>query len=307
MRVLRGSYTTWAQPEGRAAATIGVFDGVHLGHRRLLERAFEHDGVPTVVTFDPHPVEVLAPGTDPRLITTIEERLSLFEEVGVETAAVLDLTEVRYFSPTQFVDQILVDRLAVTALTVGSDYHFGKDRAGDVAFLSEAGRDRGFPCTVVDLVSEGGQVVSSTRIRALIEAGSVFDASELLGSRFQMTNTVIHGDKRGREMGYPTANLLPVAGKVLPGDGVYATIVTTNGLPLMAATNVGTRPTFGGGERLVEAHILDFDENIYGEEMTVEFVDRLRPELKFASVDELLANMADDVAATRRILDPVMG
>ena len=307
MRVLSGSFVGWQSQSDPGSGTLGVFDGVHVGHRELLSRAFEPEGAATVVTFDPHPVEVLAPGTTPRLLTTIEERLDLLEEAGAEVVAVLDLGEIRYFSPQEFVDRILVERLNLRSLTIGSDFHFGKDRAGDAAFLSTAGRVAGFDVHVVDLIAEGGVTVSSSRIRNLIELGSVADAATLLGSRFATTSAVVHGDKRGQAIGYPTANLLPVARKVVPGDGVYATIATVGGISRMAATNVGTRPTFGGGARIIEAHILDFEDDIYGEDLTVEFVERLRPELEFASVEELVEHMDDDVRRAREILDTVMG
>lgn len=307
MRVHKGSYRSWQRSENPTALTLGVFDGVHLGHRQLLSRAFGHDGTPAVITFDPHPVEVLAPGTSPRLITNIEERLELLEGLGTELVAVLDLAEVRNFRPDQFVSEILVGKLAVSALTVGDDFHFGKDRAGDVGFLTETGKRRGFDVDVVGMVTEGGQTVSSSRIRSLIEVGSVSDAAALLGSRYRVTGPVVDGDKRGRDIGYPTANIRPLERKVIPGNGVYATVTRVDGTDHMSATNVGTRPTFGGGERLIEAHLLDFDGDLYGEEITVEFVERLRPELEFKSVAELLEHMEEDVARSRKILHPVMG
>jgi riboflavin kinase/FMN adenylyltransferase len=157
------------------------------------------------------------------------------------------------------------------------------------------------------LLKEGGQTVSSSRIRKLIEAGSVAAAAELLRSRYQVSGPVVDGDKRGRDIGYPTANLRPIVRKVTPGDGVYATLTRVGDSTYMSATNVGTRPTFGGGERLIEAHILDFAGDLYGEEVTVEFVERLRPELEFKSVAELLEHIEDDVRRSREILAPVMG
>lgn len=307
MKVLQGSYQSWEPSETATALTLGVFDGVHLGHRQLLARAFKNDGRPAVITFDPHPVEVLAPGTSPRLITNIGERLGLLEELGAELVAVLNLAEVRNFRPQQFVAEILEGKLNVSTLTIGDDFQFGKDRAGDVGFLAEAGERGGFNVDVVGMVAEGGQTVSSSRIRTLIEVGSVSDASALLGSRYRVTGPVIDGDKRGRDIGYPTANLMPVERKVTPGNGVYATVTRVGGTDHMSATNVGTRPTFGGGARLIESHILDFDGDLYGEEITVEFVERLRPELEFKSVDELLEHMEDDVERSRKILAPVMG
>ncbi len=306
MRVLSGSPDTWTVQSG-TSLSVGVFDGVHRGHRDLLRMAFADGGVPTVVTFDPHPVEILAHGISPRLLTTLDERIELFDETGVELVAVLNLEDVRYLEPGNFVRSVLVDRLGVSTLTVGSDFHFGRDRAGDVAFLRAFGNEHGVAVNVVDLVDVADEPISSSRIRDLVEVGDVSGAAAMLGSRFRITNTVVDGDKRGRAIGFPTANLHPIGRKCLPADGVYATMVELRGVAYPAATNVGVRPTFGGGERLVEAYILDFDENIYGEELTVEFVERLRPELKFESVDQLVSRMTEDVANTRNILSSFTG
>lgn len=307
MRVLSGGIDTWDEVGEETAVTLGVFDGVHLGHRALIERAFAHRGTPTVITFDPHPVEVLVPGTSPGLITTIDERLELLEDVGAEIVAVLDLGEVRHLPPADFVDKILVGKISTSSLTVGADFHFGRNRSGDVTFLQDAGSRSGFEVEAVDLVAEADEVVSSTRIRHLITVGDVARAAELLGSRYRMTNTVVHGDKRGRDIGFPTANLEPAERKVIPANGVYATVARLDGRVYAAATNVGTRPTFGGGRRLVEPYLLDFDEEIYGRELTVEFVAHLRPELVFEDVDELVERMHVDVHETRDIVDPVIG
>lgn len=307
MRVFNGGLDQWGAMEEPSTITLGVFDGVHRGHRALIERAFSHDGLRVVVTFEPHPVEVLAPGTPPRLITTLDERVGLLAPLGTDVVAVLDLAEVRHLSPARFVDEVLIKRLNIGYLSIGSDFHFGRDRAGDVAFLVRSGADHGFEVEIVDLVGVEGRVVSSSRIRDLIAAGDVEQAAEFLGSRYSMTNGVIDGDKRGRSIGFPTANLIPVARKVLPADGVYATLATVDGVRFQAATNIGTRPTFGGGQRLVEAFLLDFDEEIYGKELKVEFVARLRPEQDFESVDDLVSQIHRDVDNSRRILATVTG
>lgn len=307
MRVLAGGLDKWDSLSAPTAVTLGVFDGVHVGHRRLIERAFEHDGTPTVVTFDPHPVEILTDGIAPRLITTLDERLVLLEGVGAEIVAVLDLGEIRDLEPAQFVQMILVDRLKTSSLTIGEDFHFGRNRAGGVPFLVGSGEKAGFTVDPVDLVAVDGQLVSSSQIRDFIEQGAVEDAAALLGSRYRMTNRVTEGERRGGAMGFPTANLRPVPRKVLPADGVYATVASVVGESHAAAVNVGTRPTFGGGERLVEAFLLDFDGDIYDEDLTLEFVARLRPELAFDNVGDLVAHMADDVEKTRHIVGSVMG
>lgn len=305
MKVLQGHPQTWERLVEPTSLSVGVYDGVHRGHRALLASAFGHQGVPTVVTFDPHPVEVLARGLSPRLLTTIDERIDLLAEVGAEIVAVIDLADVRYLDPGDFVRSVLIDRLHVATLTVGRDFQFGRDRSGDVAFLRAFGSAEGIEIEVVDLVDVADEPISSSRIRDLVEVGDAAGAAVMLGSRYQMTNMVIDGDKRGREIGFPTANLRPVPRKCLPADGVYATEVKVLGQRYVAATNVGVRPTFGGGERLVEAHILDFDQDIYGQQLTVEFVERLRPELEFDGVEALVARMAQDVSTTRDLLGPV--
>jgi riboflavin kinase / FMN adenylyltransferase len=209
--------------------------------------------------------------------------------------------------PDRFVSSVLMERLNVSSLTVGADFHFGRDRAGDVPFLKNFGAAHGFSVEAVDLVVREDLPVSSSQIRNLVEAGDVASAADLMGSPFRFTNVVIDGDKRGRAIGFPTANLRPLSRKCLPADGVYACRAEVRGKTYQAATNVGVRPTFGGGERLVEAYILDFDEEIYGEELTLEFVERLRSELRFDSVDDLVSRMTSDVDQTRDIVGSVRG
>jgi riboflavin kinase/FMN adenylyltransferase len=282
--------------------TIGVLDGVHIGHRALI-RGLEADGLATVLTFEPHPIEVLRPGTMPRLITTIEERIALFDGAGVELLGVLDLAEIRDLRPEEFVEGILVEKLHARSLTVGSDFRFGKDRVGDVDLLEALGVEHGYRVNSIDLVGDRGEPVSSSRIRALIESGQVEEAARLLGSRFQITNAVVDGDKRGKDIGFPTANLRPPERKVIPATGIYAALARVGPTEYIAAVNVGVRPTFGGGELLIEAYLLDFDGDLYGETLTVEFVRWIRPELEFDNVDELIERMRSDVETTREILE----
>ncbi len=302
MKILRGALERWEGLASPNAVTVGVFDGVHLGHRVILDRLQSSPYPSTVLTFDPHPAEVLSPGTNPRLITTIEERIALLETAGADAVGVLDLAEIRYFEPEEFVSRVLVDKLGVGYLLVGADFQFGRDRAGDTRFLIEAGPRHGFEVEVVELVNAGG-VVSSSRIRSLIEQGEVAAAAELLGSRYRLSNVVVPGDHRGRDLGFPTANLKPPDRKVVPGHGVYSAWARLRGETLAAAVNVGIRPTFGGSELLIEAYILDFDEEIYGKVLTLDFVEKLRPELEFASVDSLVDAIKEDVARVRRSLE----
>lgn len=300
--IREGSWERWEKLQQPTSVTIGVLDGVHLGHRELLRR-LDPSLLRTVVTFDPHPVEVLRPGTAPRLITTIEERITLLEDAGVGCVGVLDLGEIRDQVPEAFVTDVLVGRFSMRQLVVGSDFRFGKGRSGDVGLLLAMGEDLGYRVDVIELLEMARAPVSSSRIRTLIEDGMVAEAAELLGSRFTLTSEVIDGDKRGREIGYPTANLHPPPRKLVPGNGVYACFAEVDGVTHEAAVNVGVRPTFGGDELVVEAYILDFDAEIYGRELTLEFVQYLRPELAFPSVDVLVERMAGDVTQARAILD----
>lgn len=302
MRVFEGPWQGWPAAAGPSSVTIGVLDGVHLGHRALLAR-LDDSMSRTVLTFDPHPVEVLRPGTPPRLITNIEERVALLDDTGVEGVGVLDLAEIKDQTPREFVDGVLVDKLRVAHLVVGEDFRFGKDRSGDVEMLAAFGDELGFVVETIGLVVDGDAAVSSSRIRGLIETGKVSAASALLDSWFTVTNTVIDGDKRGRALGFPTANIRPPNRKVLPGTGVYSCFARLHGNRHDAAVNVGFRPTFGGGELLIEAFILDFDEDIYGEVLTLEFVEYTRPELKFTGIDDLVAQVERDVAESRAVLE----
>ena len=301
MKVFADSWRDWVGTASQSAVTIGVLDGVHNGHRRLVRHLLSGSGTPTVLTFDPHPVEVLAAGTHPRLITTVRERVALLESMGVAQVGVLDLAEVRDLPPESFVAEVLVGAVGMTRLVAGPDFRFAKDRTGDIALLGSMGDRLGFEVEVIELVESDG-ALSSSRIRGLIETGRVSEAAELLGSFYRMTNVVVGGDKRGQGIGFPTANLAPPERKVIPGDGVYAALATVEGKSYKAAVNVGVRPTFGGGGRVVEAYLLDFEGDLYGKAMTLEFVERLRDELRFDTVDELVARMAEDVERARTVL-----
>lgn len=302
MKVLEGPWSDWPEADRGSSVTIGVLDGVHLGHMALLAR-LDPSMNRTALTFDPHPIEVLRPGSPPRLITTIEERIRLLTEVGVDCVGVLDLGAIKEQAPEHFVEGVLVDKLRVGHLVVGEDFRFGKDRAGDVSLLESLGERLGFEVDTIALVRDDGGPVSSSRIRDLIETGRVTAAGHLLGRWFSLTNEVVAGDRRGREIGFRTANLEPPGRKVVPGDGVYSCFAEIEGTRHDAAVNVGVRPTFGGGDRLIEAFLLDFNEDIYGRAMTLEFVAHMRPELEFPGVDELVSQIEEDVSATREILE----
>lgn len=301
MIVWQGHPDSWPVAEGPTSVTIGVFDGVHLGHRSLLS-LLDRDLTPTVLTFEPHPVEVLVPGTHPRLLTTIEERIDLLAALGVERVGVLHLADIRHLAPQDFVTEILVGRLRAAQLVVGADYRFGHDRAGDTALLHTMGREHGFETVSTTLMESAGGVISSTRIRNLVAEGRPDEASACLGSLFRVTGEVVSGDRRGRELGFPTANLEPPERKVLPADGVYAGYAVVEGRRLPAAINVGVRPTFGDSGRLVEAHLLDFSEDLYGKVIAVEFAHWLRSEARFETVEALVDQMHADVAQSRVLL-----
>lgn len=301
MRVLDGLWSGWEVAQRPTSTTIGVLDGVHRGHRELLAR-LDPAMNRTVLTFDPHPVEVLRPGTPPRLLTTIEERVALLGEIGVQTVGVLDLNEIKYLEAGDFVRDVLVAGLGIGHLVVGEDFRFGRDRTGDVGLLTRLGAELGFRVDTIPLVARDGVPVSSSRIRALVETGDVATAGDLLGSWFKIESEVVHGDERGRELGFPTANLRPPERKVVPATGVYSCFAIVDGVRHDAAVNVGVRPTFGGGELLVEAHILDFAADLYGRRLNLEFVDYTRPELAFPGAEELVARMGEDVAETREVL-----
>ena len=283
-----------AEPRERWLA-IGVFDGVHLGHREVIS------GADSVVTFSPHPQTVIVPGTGPKLLTTLERKAELIGSLGVDELVVVTFDEEFASRPPQaFIDDTLVRDLSARQVSVGENFRFGKQAGGDPDMLSADGR---FETRVVKLAETDGEVVSSAHIRGLIAGGAIQYAGELLGTPFVIDGEVKGGDRRGRELGYPTANLLPVPGFIVPSHGVYACRVRVGDEWHAAATNVGVRPQFktGRGE-LIEAYLVDWDGDIYGETIRIEFIKRLRGEKRFESVDALIEQMGADVVETRQIL-----
>ena len=295
---------------GRTVVTVGNFDGVHRGHRHVIARAralASEVGAHRVVavTFDPHPIAVLRPDHAPNPLTGIDERARLLGEAGVDDVLVVPFTrETASWSPERFVTEILVDALHAAAVVVGKNFRFGSRAAGDVATLRTMGEQHDFIAEGVDL-DGGPQVWSSTYVRTCLAAGDVEGAAEALGRPVVVRGLVVRGDRRGREIGYPTANVTP-GETAAPADGVYAGWVYVDGEPerLPSAISVGTNPTFAGErERRVEAYVLDRDDlELYGQEITVELVAKVRSMTRFASLEELLAAMAGDVAETRRLL-----
>lgn len=305
---------------GRSVVCIGVFDGVHLGHRVIIDAtrrlAEEVEGRVVAVTFDPHPSAVVRPDTQPRMLSTLDHRVALLGEAGVDAVLVLAFSpELASWTPGEFVDRVLVRGLHASGVVVGQGFRFGHRAAGDVALLEKLGAADDF--VVAPLALEVGAVVehgdtgevvwSSTYIRQCVLEGDVAEAARALNRPHRVEGIVVHGDHRGRDLGYPTANLDPVQHAAVPADGVYAGWLVrsagrlTEALP--AAISIGTNPTFDGEERRVEAYVLDrTDLDLYGERVAFDFVERLRPTLKFDGIDPLLAQMADDVRKAREIL-----
>lgn len=291
--------------------TIGNFDGCHLGHQQVIRRAravaAEHGGLPVVaVTFAPHPMAVLRPEHAPVMLTTLEERAALLHAAGVDHVLVIPFDrEVAAWSPTEFVEAIVVDALAAKAVVVGANFRFGNRASGDVATLRELGAERGFTAEGVAL-DGGPQVWSSTYVRTCLAAGDVAGAAEALGRPVTVTGVVVKGDQRGRELGFPTANVPTDPLVAAPVDGVYAGWLTRldSGERFPAAISVGTNPTFEGvRERRVESYVLDrTDLDLYGVTVEVTFVARLRGMLRFDGVESLVSAMNDDVARAREIL-----
>ncbi len=297
----------------RSVLTIGVFDGVHRGHREIVGRAVEHAqrlGLPPVaVTFDPHPTEVVRPGTHPPLLCTLDHRVELLGLLGVEAVCVLPFNrEFATLSPRQFAGTVLVEQLHAVQVVVGENFRFGNRAAGDTQTLSELGAELGFEVDAVPLVAGTGGVWSSTYTRALVAAGDVESAALSLGRLHRLEGVVVHGDKRGRELGFPTANLATTAHAAIPADGIYASWLvrhpyTSLEQRLPAALSIGTNPQFDGVVRKVEAYVLDRDDlELYGEHVAIDLVSRLRPTLVFASVDALVTQMSTDVRQIREQL-----
>ncbi len=311
---------------GRSVVTIGVFDGVHRGHQQILGHTVKkarETGVPAVVvTFDPHPSEVVRPGSHPAVLTEPGRKADLMATFGVDALCVIPFTvDFSRLSADTFVHDVLVDTLHASLVVVGENFRFGHKAAGDVTLLTRLGRTFGFGVEAAPLVASeatngseangGDTVYSSTYIRSLIAAGDVTTAAAALGRPHRLEGVVVRGDQRGRQLGFPTANLMSGPYAAVPADGIYAARVGWGhpgpvGLEAVriAAVSVGTNPTFSGRERRVEAYILDFDGDIYGERLVVDFVARLREQRTYTEMAALMEQIDDDVAQTRALLAP---
>ena len=288
------------RPRPHPVATIGNFDGHHRGHLSLLqtvvETAKKTNGTALVLTFDPHPVKVLAPQVDLRFLTSPQEKLDRFKAAGIDEVVFLEFTPaLAAMTAEQFADTVLHRQLAVAELFVGEHFAFGKGRTGRIADLIRFGAKFGFQVHPVMPVMLNGGVVSSTRIRTLIQAGQMEEAAVLLGRAYGISGTVIAGQQLGQSIGWPTANLAIPPQRVIPPDGVYAARARVDAITYDAIAYIGGRPTFGQGERLIEVNLLDQRAELYGKDMAVEFIERLRGDHTFPSADELSAQIARDV------------
>jgi riboflavin kinase/FMN adenylyltransferase len=304
VKVLRGPHQAWDLGLDGTAVTLGVFDGVHRGHAALLGLlAAESGGDPVgVVSFAVHPVHVLAPQVDLRLLTTLDQRLELLDAAGVSVVGLLDFDDaLRRIEAPRFVEDVVAGAMRARLVVVGTDFRFGHERRGDIAMLATMGRRLGFRTVGIEPVASGG-TISSTRIRDLVTAGAVGRATALLGRPHAVRGVVVEGDRRGRTIGFPTANLAVDPEVALPANGVYAARVDWLGDRYEGVTNVGVRPTFGGLALVVETHLLDFDGDLYGETLDVSFIERIRDEQRFDGVDALVGQIRRDVARARSLL-----
>jgi riboflavin kinase/FMN adenylyltransferase len=302
---------------GPSVITIGVFDGVHLGHQRIVSRAAaaaREDGLPlVVVTFDPNPAEVVRPGSHPALLCSLPRRAQLLGELGADAVCVLEFTpEFSRLGPAEFVRAVLADRLHVRHVVVGENFRFGHRAAGDLALLAELGQKYDFRAEGIPLLADDGVTMSSSAIRDRVAAGDVAGAARGLGRPHRVEGVVVRGEQRGRALGFPTANLETAAHTAIPGDGVYAGWLARLGTDgeeaerWPAAISVGTNPTFDGRYRVVEAYALDRDDlDLYGVHAAVDFAARLRGMARFDTVDALIAQMRQDVDEARALVATV--
>jgi len=294
-----------AAPQRETALTIGVFDGVHLGHLYLIEKlkqkATSENLLSGVVTFRHHPRLVLSPETNLTYLTSLSERIRLLRSLGVELIVTLSFTsELAQLRAREFV-ALLGRYLTMHVLVIGQDFALGRGREGSISNLQALAEELNFSVEVVPPRVWRGEVVSSTAIRQALTRGDMRRASELLGRRFRLAGQVVRGDERGKPLGFPTANIVPDPEQALPADGVYVTLAFLGQKVYRSVTNIGVRPTFDGGQRLVEVHLLDFEGELYGQELEIELVERLRGEIRFASAEELKAQIMSDVERTRAL------
>lgn len=289
--------------------TVGTFDGVHAGHRAIIdtvvEKANERDARSVLVTFDPHPRNIINPDAGIKLLTTLQERSEILDELGIDTMIVIPFDrDFSLLSSKEFVRDIIHKKIGVSEFVIGYDHQFGRNREGTIETIEKLGKELGFDAYVVSKREVGEKTVSSTAIRnAISEEGNVDEAAEFLQRPYRLNGTVVHGDKRGKQIGFPTANIKPEhVNKIIPQDGVYAVKVRINGNLYDGMMNIGTRPTFDGKVQTLEVHLFNFDEDIYGKEVQVRFYNRIRDEKKFDGKDELIGQLKQDEKQARKLL-----
>jgi riboflavin kinase/FMN adenylyltransferase len=311
MYVLTSELDDLALPSGLnnvdSVLTIGSFDGIHVGHQALIERliqdAREQGKLSGLITFYPHPAVVLYPERSTLYLTTPGEKTALLEPSGLDWVIIVSFTQDLADMSAQAFMQVLYDRVGMRGVWVGPDFALGSNRKGDTTMLYRLGREMGFEVHDIPYVTQDGHKISSTHIRRLLQRGHVREAARLLGRPYTVSGEVLHGAQRGRCLGFPTANVGARPDRVIPANGVYATCVRLDRERLPSVTNIGVRPTFDNGARSVEVHILDYDGQLYGRDLVIEFVDRLRPELRFQDVQDLVVQMKQDIVDSRKILN----
>ena len=295
-----------AAPGKETVVTVGVFDGVHQGHQYLLQQVVAAAGdqyISTVITFSNRPITVLNPGTEPSYLTTLEQRVDLIKQQGIELVVCLEFTlELAQVTAEEFA-RSLTGPLKMKGLVLGPDSALGKDRQGDLSFMKKQGETLGFWAQSVEPLEIEGQPVKSRRIREAVAYGNMAVCPELLGRNHHLSGTVVGGDQRGRTLGFPTANIDVDDQLLLPGDGIYATWAIIDGKRHQAATSIGIRPTFGLTQRLVEVFIIDFSDDLYGKTVGVEFIKKVRDQEKFDGLDALIKQINQDVDDCRQVLD----
>ncbi|MFC2177043.1 bifunctional riboflavin kinase/FAD synthetase [Actinomycetota bacterium] len=304
MRVLRGDYDKWEALNGPTWITIGFFDGVHVGHQSILAALRERAGAGTVgvVTFREHPAVLLRPEAAPLMLTSLEQRLELLESYDADVVAVLEFEQVREMEPAGFVSTIVDGVLNGVHVAVGMGFRFGHNAGGNEQVLAKLGEEFDFSVEVVDIMG-GDNPVSSTVVREALARGDVESAAAKLGRLFQLRGAVVAGDRRGRRIGFPTANLELDPRRAVPQHGVYSALTrVADGTWHPSVVNIGVRPTFGGMTRVVEVHLLDESLDLYGQELHLEFVTRIRPERRFDGIDELVEQIGRDIQVARQDL-----
>ncbi len=295
----------------RVAVTVGSFDGLHIGHRAVVDRvralAEDTDGHSVVVTFDPHPRHVIAPKFAPKLLASLDEKAAALDQMGLDCLAVVPFdNSIRQLTPRTFIDRYLVEYLQARTIVLGYDHGFGRDRSGNIDTVRELAVERGFDVESVPPTLLGGDPVSSTRVRGYVDLGEMESAKRLLGEAYPVAGEVVRGDQRGKTIGFPTANFLIGQEKLLPPNGVYAGwSILADGQRIQTVINLGIRPTFDGGETRFEAHLLDFEGDLYSQHLSVGLETRLRNERKFGGIEELKKQINEDIAEARRRLDGV--